>query len=136
MGKVNASLADIKTERRKGLPEGEYEMQVIEIDESEKDAASGLVIVKSKVVDGASKDRQHWDYIYTKTKQGESNDLGWAQVKRYFEAIAPERANAADQDFDELKMGRFKGIIKEGTFKDKKTGQERPSSNLDEILAI
>ena len=121
MPKVGASMADISTEYQNPDPAA-YIFEVVEAtydEKTEKAPKSGLDVVrgthkiKSKIVSlFPEEETEHsgkpvTDFINIHTKEGEPNEISLAQLKRYFEAIIPERADAEDADTEELVGGRF-----------------------------
>lgn len=138
MGKVNASLADVQTEFV-AVAKGDYEMKVFEIDESGNQGDNPVVIIKSKVDEPSSDEfgKPVWDRIYLRTKKGEPNRYSLAQIKKYFQAICgDERANADDLEYEELLNGRFRGVIDNESYEDKKTGQKKQSAKMADILEL
>lgn len=120
MPKVKASMADVSTEYVLIDP-GTYRLRIKSIEEEAKKSKapkSGqevertTYIVKSVVVSDADGGTDHankpiFDWINIHTKEGELNDISLANLKRYFEAIAPDSADSEDADTDELINGEF-----------------------------
>lgn len=142
MPKIAASMADISTEYI--LPDpGFYEFEVVDVNETtvrQKAPSSGAevervtYVVKSKIVADENGDTTHankpvYDYINIHTKEGELNEISLANLKRYFEAIAPESANSDEADTDELKGGHFKAMLIHDTFK-RPSGEEGTSAKI------
>ena len=138
MGKVNASLADVSTEFVQ-IASGDYEMKVTEVDES-KWETDKILMIKSVVDQPGNEEygKPIFDRIHGKKKDGTENEMGYRTIKRYFIAICGEdRANADYLDFDELKNGRFRGIISQYTYKKNPTDvKEKVGTQLDDILAL
>jgi len=143
MAKIRASLADVSTEYV--LPDpGPYVFRVKEITENvskEKAPKSGMdvervtYVVKSVIVRDLDGNEDHvnkpvFDYINIHTKEGELNDISLANLKRYFEAIIPERADAEDADTDELVNGEFQAQLYHDSYEDKNTKEERHSAKI------
>lgn len=144
MAKINANLADISTEYK--LPDpGPYVLRVKEINvENKKAKAVGgdmdgqeiertTYVVKSVIVrdldgneDNANK--PIWDYINIHNKDGSLNEISLANLKRYFEAIAPDSANSEDADTDELINGEYQAQVYHETYD--KGGEERTSAKI------
>ena len=120
MAKIKASMADVSTEYT--LPDpGLYIFRVKEVQEETKQAKaerSGANIerttyrIESRIVRDIDGNEEHvnkpvWDYVNIHTKEGELNTISLANLKRYFEAIAPEYADSEDADTDMLVNGEF-----------------------------
>lgn len=120
MPKIVASMADVSTEYQPVDP-GTYRLQVVSVDYNEKDAKTdagqnikrGTYVVKSKVIssypDGETEhaNKPLYDYINIHNKDGQVNEISLANLKRYFEAIAPDEADSEDADTDSLVNGYF-----------------------------
>lgn len=120
MPKVVASMADVSTEFTLADP-ATYRLQVTSVDYQTKDAKNengqdikrGTYIVKSKIIasypDGETEfaNKPIYDYINIHNKNGELNEISLGNLKRYFEAIAPDSADSEDADTDELVNGFF-----------------------------
>lgn len=129
MPKVKASMADISTEYV--LPDpGPYEFELVEVKATDvrqkapsgKEVERTTYVVKSKIVHDLDGNDEHankpvYDYINIHTKEGEINEISMANLKRYFEAIAPESANSEDADTDELHGGHFIAMLYHETYK-------------------
>ena len=124
MAKIKASMADVSTEYV--LPDpGAYIFRVKEVTEETKKAKaekSGAnierttYVVKSAIVRDLDGNEEHankpvWDYINITTKEGGLNEISLSNLKRYFEAIAPESADSEDADTDELVGGEFVAML-------------------------
>jgi hypothetical protein len=130
MGKIKASLADVSTEFFPIDP-GEYEMEVVKVEETTSEDGRTVYAIVSKVSDpGDFHGRQVWDRIHIHKKDGELNPVGLAQLKRYFEAVVgEERANSDDVDTDELIGGTFQAEVTIESYKDKQ-GKDRQNNRL------
>jgi hypothetical protein len=142
MPKIAASMADISTEFV--LPDpGLYELEIVEIKDNtatQKAPQSGqevervTYVVKSKIIQDEHGGDDHankplYDYINIHTKEGELNQISLANLKRYFEAIAPDSANSDDADTDELVGGRFMAMVYHDTYK-RNDGSEGVSAKI------
>jgi hypothetical protein len=120
MGKIRASLADVSTEFQLIEP-GVYEFEVTAVEEAERNGEFAAYIVKSAVTDaGEQQGRRMRDYISIIKKDGEMNEVGLSQLRRYFEAThgKDEVAGWSDDDFDtDNLVGRtFRGHVKIGQY--------------------
>lgn len=147
MPKIVASMADVSTEFQPIDP-ATYRLQVVSVDYNEKDAKTdegqnikrGTYVVKSKALatypDGETEhaNKPIYDYINIHNKNGEVNEISLANLKRYFEAIAPDSAESEDADTDELVNGIFIADVtidkyrKEGESEDRITNRIRATS--------
>lgn len=141
MPKVVASMADVSTEFVLADP-ATYRLQVVSVDYQTKDAKTssgqdikrGTYVVKSKIIatypDGETEHQGKpiYDYINIHTKEGELNEISLGNLKRYFEAIAPDSADSEDADTDELVNGYFIADVYIDTYES--GGQERQSNKI------
>lgn len=145
MAKVKASMADVSTEFTQVGP-GVYIFEVQEVKEVEADKKLGRLRydVKSEVIeveDGEPENlgRTFQDRIHFHKKDGEPNEFGIAQLKRYFEVtVGEERANADDADTDELIGHQFRAQITHRGYEqeDKLTGnvEQRTSAEIARMV--
>lgn len=134
--KVNANLADVST-KYVPIADGDYEMKVVEVSADD----SGVITVKSVVDEpGEEYGKPVWDRINFVKNDGTPNKWAMTQTKKYFEAIAgEERANSDDLDWDEIKNGRFRGVVETDTYtpkSGKNAGKETQKSVLSDILPL
>lgn len=114
MAKIRASLADVSTEFPIYEP-GVYEFEIVDVTEQEKDDEVVGYRVKSKIMtEGEYYGKPMSDFISLVKKNGDVNDIGLSQLRRYFELKLDkdeidERGD--DLDTDELKGVRFRGQI-------------------------
>lgn len=131
--RINASMKDVSTDFNPIEP-GIQRCEIVEVKEVTNDGPPLRTEyhVKCKVLEiienGKEEDvgRTFTDRIYIHKKDGELNELGIAQLKRYFEVtVGDERANAEDADTDELIGGQFRVQTKFESYevKDNLTGQ-------------
>lgn len=105
MALIKASLADVSTEF-KPLDPGIYTFDIAEVEEvPSKDDEDTIIAyrVKNKVLEPTeSEGRTFSDYINILTKKGEVNEIGLANLKRYFEVCfgKEEVAGWQDEDYD------------------------------------
>lgn len=140
MPKVRASMADVSTEYVPAEPDT-YTLKVTEVKiNTRREVFEGnevereTHIIKSVIQDeGDAQNKPVYDYIDVTKKDGTPNDYGLADLKRYFEAIAPEYANDEEPDTDVLLHGLFMAevVIEEYEKKPEKGGGIGRSNKLN-----
>lgn len=137
MPKVGALLKDVSTEYQLIEP-GTYELEVTEVSmDVKKEQHEGNQIervshsIKAMIADP---DNEHYKKpVYTTVhihkKDGTLNEVALADLKRFFEAIAPDAAEEDDPDTDVLKGGRFLAQVVIETYT--KNGQENQVNRLN-----
>jgi hypothetical protein len=143
MPKIAASMSNVSTEYV--LPDPAlYELEVDTVTDQtvrQKAPQSGqevertTYIVRSKIVADLDGDDQHkgkpiFDYINIHTKEGEINEISLANLKRYFEAIAPDSAESDEADTDELVGGHFVAQIVHEEWTNKAKGTSGVSAKI------
>lgn len=133
MPRVHASMADVSTDFSPIEP-GVHRYEIEEVTEHKDEQTDRIhYALKCKVVEviegGDEKDvgRSYTDRIHIHTRQGELNEIGLANLKRYFEVtVGEEQANDPDADTDWLIGQQFLGQtgIQTYTVTDNLTGQE------------
>jgi hypothetical protein len=147
MGRVKASMAEVSTDFNPMRP-GVYDFEITKVTEdTNKDTQRTKYTVENKVVGLVSDGEQEAvgrnirDAIHIHKRDGELNEIGLAQLKRYFEVtVGEERANAEDADTDELVHQRFRGqvVIESYTVEDALTGkkEERKKNTISRFAPI
>lgn len=110
MAKINASMADVSTSFEPFDP-GVYVFKIREVkDKTEAGRTTYQVGLEvSAAVDGNENavGRKMTHFISMHKTNGEINQYGLADLKRLFEACAPDEANSDDADTDSLIDGEF-----------------------------
>lgn len=146
MPRVKASMADVSTDYNPCEPGvARFEIESVE----EETANDGRVSykMKSKIVeytDGGKEEdvgRSITNTIYIHKKDGTANEMGIAELKRYFEVtVGEERANSEDADTDELIGQQFLGQIVIRSYKttNNLTGEEeeRQTNEIARVAPI
>lgn len=111
MAKVRASLKDVSTQYQPIEP-ATYEVEVVECTETVKEDDRVYYTIKAEIKgvfeDGVSTasdydKRKITDFIHIHTRDGEINEVGLIQLKRWAEAtVGEDRANDDDFDTDEM----------------------------------
>lgn len=85
------------------VPANVYELKIDGVQEETEDGRTHYTVVLLVQDVGDLYGKKIKDRIYIHKKNGEINEYGLAQLKRYFEAtVGEDRANADDADTDEL----------------------------------
>lgn len=134
MALIKASLADVSTEF-KPLDPGIYTFDIAEVEEvPSKDDEDTIIAyrVKSKVLTPEeSNGRTFSDYINILTKKGELNEIGLANLKRYFEVCFGKEVVAGwsdeEYDTDRLVGRQWKGQLTIESYT--KEGEVEPRRN-------
>lgn len=136
MGKIKAALAKVSTEFVLVDP-GIYTFEVKKVAEVDRDGALVAYRISSEVVeapDGLEENlgRVLSDYINLKTKEGDGfNEIGLAQLKRYFEVThgADQVKSWTDEDYDTdlLINKRWRGQVTIDSYT--KQGETEPRTN-------
>lgn len=149
MPKIRASMADVSSEYTPVEP-GIHRYEIEDCEEK-VNTDSGVervhYVLTNRIVkvleDGDEKDvgRKVNVRIHIHTKKGELNEIGLAQLKRFFEVtVGDERANDPEADTDELKGQQFVGktIIRGYKSRDEITGEEteRRTNEIQSIASI
>jgi hypothetical protein len=133
MPRVKASMADVSTDYNPCEP-GVAVFQIEEVKENTGDDGRTMYEVRQKIINyqdgGKDEDvgRTVTSRVHIHKKDGTLNDIGLAQLKRYFEVtVGEDRANAEDADTDELLNQQFLGqlVIRSYKSKDALTGEEQ-----------
>ena len=147
MPKIKASMKDVSTDFSPIEP-GVYKLEVQSVEEHEDEQTGRIHYeIQSKIVaaeDGGNEDdvgRNFRDRIHIHKKDGELNQMGLAQLKRYFEVtVGEDRANADDADTDELVNQQFLGqlTIRKFTQEDNLTGEkvERQTNEISRMASL
>jgi len=146
MPRIVASMADVSTDYNPCEP-GVARLQIDTVDAVTSDDGRTHYVIKSKImeyVDGGKQEdvgRTITSRVHVHKKTGELNEIGLAQLKRFFEVtVGEDRANAEDADTDELINQQFLGQISIRSYstKDALTGDtvERQSNELDRLAAL
>lgn len=102
MPRIKASLADVSTEFTPVEP-GAYEAEITDVAETTNEGRTHYDVTLTVKDPGDFFGRKIRDRIYIHKKDGDLNEYGLVQLKRYFEAtVGEDRANADDADTDEL----------------------------------
>lgn len=144
MAVIRANMAEISTEFKPVEPNN-YQLEVVKIedileDPSDPDSLKAKVI-SSKITDpGDMQGRQIRDYINLRTKDGEWNEIGLGNVKRYFEVICgkDEVATWEDEDYDTDKLlgGMFLGQVTIEYYTPKGETEARPANRFKRMESI
>ena len=121
MPKVKASLADISTEYTPIEPRSGVRFQMKEIKErntNENGIERQFFDWKAVVSEpGDDHGKPVFGVISVHKKDGGLNDAGLGELKRFFEAIAPEYANDENAEVDVLVGGEFLADVEISTYK-------------------
>lgn len=138
MARIQASLADVSTEFKPVDPDV-YESEIDGVEEVKEDEKIHYIVTHQIKSPGDFFNRKLKDYIYIHKKNGELNEFGLSQLKRYFEAtVGEDRANSEDADTDELihQHLRIQVGMEEYEFDNKLTGvKEKRGRNKIEAFA-
>ena len=101
MGKINASIASVSTEFQP-LPPDVYDFHIEAVEEQEKDGNVVAYRVKNVVTSAEENGKVYTAFCNIVDKDGNPNEMGIAELKKYFECIfgKEEVAGWTDDDFD------------------------------------
>lgn len=134
MATLKASLADIKTEYVVPEPKT-YVFKLDKITPAEA-TTNGIYRQNFEFKCVIQDDEDHkgkpiFVNIYVHKVNGELNPVALADIKRFYEAIAPEHANDEDPDLDILVGGLFQAEVYHETF----TYKTGPNQGKDGVAA-
>jgi len=147
MPRIAASMADVSTDYNPIEP-GVHRYEVEEIKEITDENTNRVQYhITSRVVsveDGGKEEdvgRKYTDRIHIHKKDGEINEFGLAQLKRYFEVcVGDEEANDPEADTDWLLNQQFlaQTEISHYTVKDRLTGDDvkRSRNELSRLAPV
>lgn len=132
-------MADVSTEPQAPITPGVFTFQVSKAELNlRRETFEGQSVerhehvISSKIVEGEDAEmvgRSYKDHIHIHMKNGQNNEVGLVDIKRYFECCAPDLVNDEELDTDVLVGNRFQGQIFHETYDsneiDKQTGQKK-----------
>lgn len=128
-----ADMSSVSTEREL-LPEGSYTMT---IKESELSEDGRSLIIKHRI-DSAPDEAQArvgqewWNWINIKTNDGKVNEIGFASIKKYLEAVFGKGSSESNSnDTDPLNGATVELYIVQKSYK--KDGEDKTVNNVKRI---
>lgn len=128
-----ADMSSVSTEREL-LPEGSYTMT---IKESELSEDGRSLIIKHRI-DSAPDEAQArvgqewWNWINIKTNDGKVNEIGFASIKKYLEAVFGKGSSESNSnDTDPLNGATVELYIVQKSYK--KDGDDKTVNNVKRI---